>query len=151
MAIDLQGEGAGGIVAPASSFRLEPAARRRATERAPRSGGSGLPGESLRELGRALEPGASVVAVMVEHRWTRALEDAVTRTGGTLVANEHVNSTALAEHIRSCSRRPRRRLGSVTTPVSPSAVDLVEATLLLERVAGWAMSSPSVVANPWRA
>ena len=99
VAIDLQGEGAGGIVAPLLSFRLEPAARRRATERALSPGGSGLSGESLRELGRALDPGASVVAVLVEHRWTRAIEDAVTRTGGTLVANEHVDSTGLAEHI----------------------------------------------------
>jgi hypothetical protein len=99
VAIDLQGEGAGGIVSPLLSFRLEPAARRRATERALDPGGSGLPGESLRELGRALEPGASVVAVLVEHRWTRAIEDAVTRTGGTLVANQHVDSTGLAEHV----------------------------------------------------
>ncbi len=99
VAIDLKGGGAGGIVAPMLSFRLEPDARRRATERALGSTGSGLSGESLRELGRALEPGASVVAVLVEHRWTRAIEDAVTRTGGTLVANEHVDSTGLAEHV----------------------------------------------------
>jgi hypothetical protein len=99
VAIDLKGDGAGGIVAPMLSFRLEPAARRRATERALNPAGGGLPSESLRELGRALEPGASVVAVLVEHRWTRAVEDAVTRTGGTLVANEHVDSTGLAQHI----------------------------------------------------
>ena len=42
VAIDLQSEGAGGIVAPLLSFRLEPAARRRATERALSPGGSGL-------------------------------------------------------------------------------------------------------------
>lgn len=99
VAIDLKGDGAGGIVAPMLSFRLEPAARRRATERALNTAGGGLGGESLRELGRALEPGSSVVAVLVEHRWTRAIEDAVTRTGGTLVTNEHVDSTGLAEHV----------------------------------------------------
>ena len=98
VAIDLKGD-AGGIVAPLLSFRLEPAARRRATERALGPAEGGLPAESLRELGRALEPGASVVAVLVEHKWTRALEDAVARTGGALVANEHVDSTALAEHV----------------------------------------------------
>ena len=115
VAIDLKGGGAGGIVAPMLSFRLEPAARRRATERALNPAGGGLPSESLRELGRALEPGASVVAVLVEHRWTRAVEDAVTRTGGTLVANEHVDSTGLAQHIpellaaaRTGVRRPAR-------------------------------------------
>ena len=99
MAIDLKGKGPGGIVAPLLSFRLEPAERRRATERALNAAGGGLGGESLRELGRALEPGASVVAVLVEHTWIRAVEDAVTRTGGTLVANEHVDSVGLAEHV----------------------------------------------------
>jgi hypothetical protein len=97
VAIDLKGDGASGIVAPLLEFRLEPAARRRATERALSPGRSGVSAETLRELGKALEPGAAMVALLVEHEWANALEDAVSRTGGTALANEFVDDTALAE------------------------------------------------------
>jgi hypothetical protein len=97
VAIDLKGDGGAGIVAPLLEFRLEPAARRRATERALSPGRSGVSAETLRELGNALEPGAAMVAVLVEHEWARALEDAVSRTGGAALVNEFVDATALEE------------------------------------------------------
>ena len=97
LAIDLKGDSSAGKVAPLLRFRLEPAERRRATERALRPHGSGLPAGALRELGMALPPGESVIALLVEHEWARALNDAVSRTGGTVVGNEFVDATALAE------------------------------------------------------
>jgi hypothetical protein len=48
-------------------------------------------------LETALEPGAAMAAVLVEHVWARAVEDAVSRTGGTPLASEFVDATALGE------------------------------------------------------
>jgi hypothetical protein len=96
VAVDLRGD-RGGIVAPLLSFRLEPRERRRATERALSSDRRGVSGESLRELGNALAPGTAMVAVLVEHKWAGALEEAVWRSGGTPLANAFVQATELAE------------------------------------------------------
>jgi hypothetical protein len=93
VAVDLAGDAAGGMVSSLLGFRLDPAQRRRTTERA-LAGGLG---ETLRELARALEPGAALAAVLVEHVWARALEDAVSRTGGTPVMNTFVEATTLSE------------------------------------------------------
>jgi len=97
VAVDLRGAGAGGIVAPLLLFRLEPAERRRATERTLRPHRGGVPAETLRELSRLLEPGAALVALLLEHEWARALEDAAAQTGGTALTNEFVDTTGLAE------------------------------------------------------
>jgi hypothetical protein len=91
-AVDLHGEGAGGVVAPLLNFRLDEGERRRATERALRAGAG-----FVRELGAALEPGGALAAVLVDHVWSSALDDAVARTGGTLLANDFVEGTALGE------------------------------------------------------
>jgi hypothetical protein len=96
VAVGLRG-GAGGIVAPLLGFRLDPAERRRATERALSGQTTGVSDEKLRELGKALEPGAAMAAVLVEHVWARALEDAASRTGGTPLASAFVDATTLAE------------------------------------------------------
>lgn len=96
VAADLRGD-SGGIVGPLLGFRFEPAARRRATERALDPERSGVPAEALRELGRTLEPGAAMVAVLVEHKWAGALEDAVSRTGGMPLSNAFVDTTALGD------------------------------------------------------
>ena len=96
VAVDLKGDGAGGIVAPLVRFRLEQAERHRATERA-MSAHRGVAAETLRELGRMLEPGGPLVAILLEHEWARALEDAAARTGGTALTNEFVDATELAE------------------------------------------------------
>jgi hypothetical protein len=95
-AFDLRGRGGGGITAPLLSFRLEPAARRRATEKA-LAGVAGVSPDTLRALADALDPGAALAAVLVEHVWARALEDAAMRTGGTLLATEHGAGSVLAE------------------------------------------------------
>ena len=97
VAIDLKGDSSGGNVAPLLRFRLEPAERRRATERALRPHGSGLPEKALRELGEALPPGECVVALLLEHDWAHTLNDAVSRTGGKTLGGGFVEATALAE------------------------------------------------------
>ena len=94
-ALDLRGRAAGGMTSPLLSFRLDERARRRATEQA-LAGGSTVKGETLRELGDGLEPGTALAALLVEHSWARALDDAVERTGGTTVAEGFVDATELA-------------------------------------------------------
>jgi hypothetical protein len=95
-AISLAGDGAGSIVAPLLGFRLDAAERRRASARA-LDPASGEAGRALLELGGTLAPGAAVAAVLVEHVWADALQDAVSRTGGIPLADEFVDATALSE------------------------------------------------------
>jgi hypothetical protein len=92
-AVAVRGDGAGGLVAPLIGFRLDPAARRRATRRAL----SGARATAVERLGAELREGEAIAAVLVEHVWARALEDAVARTGGTPVVSEFVDAMALAE------------------------------------------------------
>jgi hypothetical protein len=92
-AISLASDGAGGVVAPLLGFRLDPAQRRKATEQAL----SRPIGDTVEALGRLLEPGAALAAVLVEHVWAGVLEDAVARTGGTALASTFVESTTVAD------------------------------------------------------
>src|SRR6478609_8718013 len=85
-AIDLHGDGAGGVVAPLLNFRLDEGERRRATERTLRANA-----EIVRDLGAAL------AAVLVDHVWSDALDDAASRSGGRLLAGDLVAATALSE------------------------------------------------------
>jgi hypothetical protein len=109
VAIDLGGHRAGGAVASFLMFRLDPAERRRATESMLAREG-GVPADAVRELGQGLEPGAALVAVLVEHVWARALADAVSRIGGTPLANRFADATELAdlsaELLAAGARRP---------------------------------------------
>jgi hypothetical protein len=91
VAIERRGRGQGSLVAPLLGFRLDPGERRRVSEKALGSGGA------LPRLGETLEPGAAIAAVLVEHVWMRALEDAVTRTGGRPLASEVVDAAGLDE------------------------------------------------------
>lgn len=95
-AIALRG-GSAGIVAPLLDFRLDPSERRQASERALGAGTAGLSGDTLRQLGNALQPGAAVAGVLIEHIWAGAMEDAVSRTGGTPLVNEFVEAASLED------------------------------------------------------
>jgi hypothetical protein len=95
----LRGDGAGRIVAPVLDFRLDAGRRRRATERALRDGTAGLSGDDVQTLGRALEPGRSVAAVLLQHLWAEALDDAVSRTGGTPLADRFVDAPAVTAEL----------------------------------------------------
>jgi hypothetical protein len=94
VAIERRGRGEGSLVAPLLGFRLDPGERRRMSEKALRAGAHS---DALRRLGDALEPGAAVAAVLVEHVWVQALDDAVSRTGGRPLASELVDAAALGE------------------------------------------------------
>ena len=85
IAIDLEG-GTGGLTAKLLDFRLDPAGRRR-------KGTS----ELARELGAALQPGTALAAVLVEHIWSRVLDDAVSRVGGRSLASDFVDASRLSE------------------------------------------------------
>lgn len=108
-AIDARGKGMGAFVGPLIEFRLDPACRRRATERARSVYAGGTP-DLLLELAETLKPGVALAAVLVEHVWSRALEDAVTRLGGTRVARDFVDATTLkgasAEVLAAAQGRP---------------------------------------------
>ena len=93
-AVDLRSRGAGSMVSPLIGFRLDAAERRRATKRALDADGLGA---TLRQLGADLAPGAAMAAVLVEHTWARALEDAVAQSGGTRLSGEFVEAASLAE------------------------------------------------------
>jgi hypothetical protein len=93
-AIERRGRGEGSLVAPLLGFRLDPGERRRMNEKVLRTSADG---DALRRLGKALEPGAAVAAVLVEHVWVQALDDAVSRTGGSRPASELVDVAALGE------------------------------------------------------
>jgi hypothetical protein len=112
-AIDLRGRGAGSAVAPMLGFRLDPGERRRATQKALEDGSGGLPGATVRDLGAALQPGAAVAAVLVEHIWAGALYDAAERSGGTAVMNDLVHATSLADATPALLAAAQRR-----TPVA---------------------------------
>ena len=96
-AFNRKGDGAGGIVAPLLDFRLDPAARRRATRRALDDGLPGIPSETLRDVFESLTPGSALAAVLIEHVWAQNLADAVARVGGTAVSHEDVDATTLAD------------------------------------------------------
>ena len=85
IAIDLEG-GTGGLTAKLLDFRLDPAGRR------PKG-----TSELARDLGAALQPGTALAAVLVEHRWSQALEDAVSRVGGRSLASDFVDASTLSE------------------------------------------------------
>jgi hypothetical protein len=74
-------------------FRLDPAERKTATERAL----AGAAGDTVRALGAALAPGTAIAAVLIEHAWAAALTDAVARVGGTEVLSEFVGAGSVAE------------------------------------------------------
>jgi hypothetical protein len=82
------------MVLPLVGFRLDPAERARATERALKDERLG---ETLLQLGAELAPGAAIAAVLVEHTWARALEDAVSQSGGRPLSRDFVDATSLGE------------------------------------------------------
>jgi hypothetical protein len=94
VAIERRERGQGSLVAPLLGFRLDPGERRRLSEKALRADG---PAGTLRRVGDALEPGAAVAAVLVEHVWQRAIDDAVSRTGGVPLVSELVDATTFTE------------------------------------------------------
>jgi hypothetical protein len=93
-------------------FRLDERERRRSTERALNS----PTGDLVRRIGATLEPGCALAAILVEHAWASALEDAVTRSGGSSLHDARVDATALGDHaadlVAAAERVSRRDAAS---------------------------------------
>jgi len=87
------GAGSSGIVGALLDFRLNAEARTAATRRAL----EGQEAEIVRGLAPKLEPGGAIAMVLVEHAWAGALEDAVSRLGGTEAAVAFVEASRLSE------------------------------------------------------
>lgn len=95
-AIDLATGHADGTIVPLLDFRLDPRRRPALTQKtlAPHPGG--VPSEDVEEVAAAIEPGGAVLAVLLAEE-APTLDDAVSRGGGHVVADEHVTAGTLAE------------------------------------------------------
>ncbi|MDP9135425.1 MAG: hypothetical protein M3N56_11440 [Actinomycetota bacterium] len=98
-AVGVRGDGAGRIVAPLLGFRMDAAERRRATLRTLGDGTSGMSGAAVEQLATGLAPGSAIAAVLIEHVWAGVLEDAVARMGGSSLAGDFVDATALTPEL----------------------------------------------------
>ena len=126
LVIELRGSGAGGLISPILDFRLDPAARRRATERALSASSSGIPADTLRELGSALAPGGAMAALLVKHEWAEALMDAVARSSGAPLLTDFVEAMTLAElsdELRAAAARRESSIGAGDAPARDQEID----------------------------
>jgi hypothetical protein len=94
-AFDGGGEGLTSMLVPLIDFRLDPAARQRATADA-------LAGPAVREVADAMQPGRGLAAVLLEHRGdspldVAILDEAVSRAHGTAVVSKAVEARRLSE------------------------------------------------------
>lgn len=96
VAIAARGKGQGSLVSALLGFRLDPAERGRSTERALRAYDRGAEPNPIRRLSETLQPGEAIAAVLVEHVWAHAIDDAVERTGGEALLSTFVDGTELA-------------------------------------------------------
>jgi hypothetical protein len=106
VSIALRGDTAG-LTAKLLDFRLDSAARRRAGERALGDDAGEGTAELVRDLGGSLKPGTAMAAVLVEHIWSQALEDAVSRVSGRSLASEFVEASTLSELADNLVRAAR--------------------------------------------
>jgi hypothetical protein len=91
VAVSMTGAGSSGMVSRLIGFRLDAHERKNVTRRAL----EGAFGDALREVGEKLEPGNAVAAILVEHAWIQTLGEAIARTGGTEVGNEHLEANGI--------------------------------------------------------
>jgi len=116
VAIGQPGRGSREYVAAMLGARLDAAERQRATARALDTATTGVTVEAIRELEGTLRPGEAVAAVLVEHVWARAMQDALMRTGGTLLGGEFVDATELRQVADELITAARRRSDSPRAP-----------------------------------
>jgi hypothetical protein len=97
MAVAARGRQQGSIVAPMLGFRLDAGERARATKHALQAYDRGADPNPLRALAETLPAGGAIAAVLVEHVWAHAVDDAVARTNGTELLSAFVRGTELTE------------------------------------------------------
>ena len=96
-AVDLASAGADGSFASMLDFRLDADRRRAITERTLADHDGGVPRPLVEEIAATLEAGAAIFAVLYTGSAPTALEDAVARCHGRLIADHPVNAGALAQ------------------------------------------------------
>jgi hypothetical protein len=109
-AVDLASGSAGGTFASMLDFRLDAGRRRAITERTLATHRGGVPRPLIEEIAATLDAGAAIFVVLHTGRAPTALDDAVARCRGRLIADEPVDATALA-HVG-----PPLRAAAVSAP-----------------------------------
>jgi hypothetical protein len=92
IAVSLSG-GSAGMIGRLLGFRLDAGERQAATQRAL----EGPTGEIVRTLGDQLQPGVAIAAVLIEHAWAQALDEAVRRMGGAEAVSESTDAAQIAQ------------------------------------------------------
>jgi hypothetical protein len=97
VAASLEGGSAGGVLSRLLDFRLDTGTRAASTERTL----AGPNAEVVQRLAAKVEPGGAIAALLVEHAWAQALEEAVGRLGGAEVGGAFVESARLSDAAAS--------------------------------------------------
>ena len=96
-AVDLASGGAGGTFASMLDFRLDAARRQVITERTLAEHRGGVPRPLIEAIAATLETGAAIFAVLHTGGAATALDEAVARSHGRLIASDPVDARALAD------------------------------------------------------
>lgn len=121
MAIDLRTASAGGTLASMLDFRLDERRRRAVTNATLAPGAGRVDRDAVEEIAAALEPGGALLAVVAAGHPAPALDDAVARTGGRLVADEPTDAGRIAELEHGVLGRVARRRGPQGSATSSEA------------------------------
>ena len=105
-AVDLASGGAGGTFASMLDFRLDPGRRQAITERTLAEHRGGVPRPLIEAIAATLEAGAAILAVLHTGVAATALDEAVARSHGRLIANDPVDARALADAEPAAASRP---------------------------------------------
>jgi hypothetical protein len=87
------GDGAGSMSMGALDFRLDPGSRGASSAEALEND------PELAAFSGSLQPGAALIAVLIQHRWAEDLADAVDRAGGAVAATRFVGASTLTELV----------------------------------------------------
>jgi hypothetical protein len=96
-AVDLATARAGGTIARMLDFRLDPAQRILATRRTLAAHADGVPPAVIDAVAHAIEPGATVMALLLDDAGAPSFDEALARTGGAVVVDVPVSARGLAE------------------------------------------------------
>jgi hypothetical protein len=96
-AVDLASGGADGTFASMLDFRLDAGRRQTITERTLAEHRRGAPSSLIDAIAATLEVGAAIFAVLHSGAEPTVLDEAVARAHGRLIANDPVESQALAD------------------------------------------------------
>jgi hypothetical protein len=96
-AVDLASGGGGGTFASMLDFRLDAGRRQAVTERTLAEHRGGVPRPLIEAVAANLEAGAAIFAVLHAGGAATALDEAVSRSHGRLIADDPVDARALAD------------------------------------------------------